>query len=127
VLQFDLSRNIDGAARDVQAAIAAARADLPSTLKTNPTYRKMNPADAPIMILALTSPTRAPDQIYDAVSNIAAEAVAGAGRGQCGAGRRGAARVRIEINPMQLRAPASAWKTCAPRCNRPAPTARAAC
>jgi multidrug efflux pump len=51
----------------------------------------MNPADAPIMILALTSPTRAPDQIYDAVSNIAAEAVAGAGRGQCGTGRRGAA------------------------------------
>ncbi len=54
-LQFDLDRDIDGAARDVQAAINAARADLPANLRSNPTYRKVNPADAPIMILALTS------------------------------------------------------------------------
>eukprot|EP01033_Poteriospumella_lacustris_P021699 gene21699-16164_t len=69
-LQFDLGRDIDGAARDVQAAIAAARVDLPSTLKSQPTYGKINPAEAPIMILALTSRSRSPDQIYDAVSNI---------------------------------------------------------
>src|SRR6202000_215274 len=59
-LQFGLDRDIDGAARDVQAAINAARADLPASLKSNPTYRKVNPADAPIMILALTSDTLTP-------------------------------------------------------------------
>jgi multidrug efflux pump len=69
-LQFDLSRNIDGAARDVQAAINAARADLPSSLRTNPTYRKVNPADAPIVILALTSDTLTQGQIYDAASTV---------------------------------------------------------
>src|SRR5213592_4705174 len=68
-LQFDLSRNIDGAARDVQAAINAARVDLPSTLRANPGYRKANPAAAPVMILALTSKTKTPGQIYDQVSN----------------------------------------------------------
>ncbi|HET7528524.1 MAG TPA: efflux RND transporter permease subunit, partial [Burkholderiaceae bacterium] len=57
-LQFDLSRKIDGAAREVQAAINASRVDLPATLRSNPTYRKMNPADAPVIILALTSKTR---------------------------------------------------------------------
>src|SRR5204862_542155 len=70
VLQFDLSRDIDGAARDVQAAINASRADLPATLRTNPSYRKANPAEAPILILALTSPTRSPSEIYDAVSTV---------------------------------------------------------
>src|ERR1700733_1234551 len=65
-LQFGLDRDIDGAARDVQAGINAARADLPSALKSNPTYRKINPADAPIMIIALTSDTLTPGQIYDA-------------------------------------------------------------
>src|SRR4249919_330340 len=69
-LQFDLDRDINGAARDVQAAINAARVDLPATLRANPTYRKVNPAESPIMILALTSPTRTPGQIYDAVSNV---------------------------------------------------------
>ena len=75
-LQFDLNRDIDGAAREVQAAINAARVDLPATLKSNPTYRKANPSDAPIMILALTSRTRTPQQIYDAVSNIVQQKVA---------------------------------------------------
>jgi multidrug efflux pump len=102
-LQFDLSRDIDGAARDVQAAIAASRADLPSSLKSQPTYRKINPAEAPIMILALTSQTRAPDQIYDAVSNIVQQKllqVNGVGNVELG----GAAlpSVRIEINPTLL-------------------------
>ncbi|HVR54510.1 MAG TPA: efflux RND transporter permease subunit, partial [Pseudorhodoferax sp.] len=67
-LQFDLNRNIDAAAREVQAAINAARADLPSTLRSNPTYRKANPTASPVIILALTSATRTPGQIYDAVS-----------------------------------------------------------
>ena len=70
VLQFDISRDIDGAARDVQAAINAARADLPAALRSNPTYRKFNPADFPILILALTSKTLTPGQIYDQASNI---------------------------------------------------------
>ncbi len=67
-LQFDLARKADSAARDVQAAINAARGDLPLALKANPTYRKINPAAAPILILSLTSSTRSPAQIYDAVS-----------------------------------------------------------
>src|SRR6202000_1416750 len=64
-LQFDLSRNIDGAARDVQAAINASLSQLPNNLLSNPTYRKVNPADAPIMILALTSDTYTTGQMYD--------------------------------------------------------------
>src|ERR1700704_2742043 len=67
-LQFDLNRNIDGAARDVQAAINAARSLLPSGLPSNPTYRKVNPADAPIMLLAMTSDTRSPGDMYDLAS-----------------------------------------------------------
>src|ERR1041385_2335477 len=67
-LQFDLDRTIDGAARDVQAAIQAARSQLPSNLPSNPTWRKVNPADAPIMILALTSDTLAQGKLYDAAS-----------------------------------------------------------
>src|ERR1700750_999446 len=70
VLQFDISRDIDGAARDVQAAINAARADLPAALRSNPTYRKFNPSDFPIMILALASKPPSPGQIYDQASNI---------------------------------------------------------
>ena len=69
-LQFSLNRDIDGAARDVQAAINAARADLPTNLRSNPTYRKLNPADAPILILTLTSKTLTRGQIYDAASNV---------------------------------------------------------
>src|SRR5208337_2545687 len=67
-LQFDLNRNIDGAARDVQAAINAARAYLPSNLPNNPTYRKVNPADAPILIIALTSPVYSRGELYDSAS-----------------------------------------------------------
>src|SRR4051812_28703410 len=75
-LQFDLSRKIDAAAREVQAAINATRADLPATLRSNPTYRKINPSDAPVMILALTSATRTPSQVYDEVSNIVQQRLA---------------------------------------------------
>src|SRR5438270_8760382 len=72
-LQFELSRDIDGAARDVQAAINAARSQLPTSLPNNPTYRKVNPADAPIMILGLTSDTYTQGQMYDAASTILAQ------------------------------------------------------
>src|SRR6266700_1608539 len=70
VLQFDISRDIDGAARDIQAAINASRADLPAALRANPTYSKFNPSNFPIMILALTSKTLSPGQMYDQASNI---------------------------------------------------------
>jgi len=99
-LQFDLDRNIDGAAREVQAAINASRADLPSTLRSNPSYRKMNPADAPIMTLALTSTTKSPGQMYDAVSNILQQKLAtveGVGDVEIGGGSLPA--VRVELNP----------------------------
>src|SRR5271170_93585 len=69
-IQFDLSRNIDGAARDVQAAINAARTYLPANLPGNPTYRKVNPADAPIMIIGLTSDKYGPNKLYDEASTV---------------------------------------------------------
>jgi multidrug efflux pump len=102
-LQFDLSRKIDGAAREVQAAINASRVDLPATLRSNPTYRKMNPADAPVIILALTSKTRTPGQIYDAVSNIVSQRVAqvsGVGDVEIGGGSLPA--VRVELQPLAM-------------------------
>ncbi len=73
VLQFDLNRNIDAAARDVQAAINAARSQLPANLPSNPSYKKVNPADAPILILALTSNTLRRGLVYDAASSILAQ------------------------------------------------------
>ena len=102
-LQFDLNRKIDSAAREVQAAISAARADLPATLRSNPTYRKANPSDAPVIILALTSPTREPSQIYNAVSNIVQQRLAqvpGVGEVEIGGGSLPA--VRVELNPYSL-------------------------
>lgn len=102
-LQFDLDRNIDGAAREVQAAINASRADLPATLNRNPTYRKMNPADAPIITLVLTSNTKSPGQIYDAVSNILQQKLAtvkGVGDVEIGGGSLPA--VRVELNPLAV-------------------------
>src|ERR1700734_2850971 len=72
-LQFDLSRNIDAAARDVEAAINAARSNLPANVPSNPTYRKVNPADSPVMIIALTSATDTKGQMYDAASTILAQ------------------------------------------------------
>lgn len=102
-LQFDLDRNIDGAARDVQAAINAARADLPATLRANPTYRKVNPADTPVMILALTSETRTPGQIYDAVSNVIQQRLLQIhGVGDVELGGASLPAVRVEIAPFSL-------------------------
>jgi multidrug efflux pump len=102
-LQFDLNRDIDGAARDVQAAINAARADLPSNLPSNPTYRKSNPADAPILILALTSKTMTQGQMYDAASNILAQRLAQlSGVGNVIIGGSALPAVRVELNPQAL-------------------------
>ncbi len=102
-LQFDLNRDIDGAARDVQAAINAARADLPASLKTNPTYRKVNPADAPILILAMTSKTLTQGQIYDAASNVFQQQLSQiTGIGQVILGGAALPAVRVELNPQAL-------------------------
>jgi multidrug efflux pump len=102
-LQFDLSRDIDGAARDVQAAINAARAQLPTGMPGNPTYRKANPAEAPVLILALTSKTLSPGQIYDAASTIVAQKISQVeGVGQATVGGSSLPAVRVELNPTAL-------------------------
>jgi multidrug efflux pump len=102
-LQFALNRDIEGAARDVQAAINAARADLPSSLRSNPTYRKVNPADAPIMILSLTSDTRTRGQMYDAASMVLQPALSQIdGVGQVTISGSAARAVRVEIDPAPL-------------------------
>ena len=102
-LQFDLDRDIDGAARDVQAAINAARSLLPSGLPSNPTYRKVNPADAPILILAMTSDTMTRGQLYDAASTILAQKLSQVkGVGQVNVGGSSLPAVRVELNPAQL-------------------------
>src|SRR5437016_517314 len=103
VLQFDLGRNIDAAARDVQAAINAARGQLPTNLPNNPSYRKVNPADAPILILALTSPTVDTGRLYDAASSILQQKLAQVeGVGQVIVGGSALPGVRVELNPMVL-------------------------
>jgi multidrug efflux pump len=103
VLQFDISRDIDGAARDVQAAINAARADLPAALRSNPTYRKFNPADFPIMILAMTSRTLSPGQIYDQASNIIQQKLSQiSGVGDVSLNGASLPAIRIELNPRAL-------------------------
>ncbi len=102
-LQFNLNRDIDGAARDVQAAINAARVDLPADLRTNPTYRKVNPAEFPVLILALTSNVLTRGQIYDSASTIMQQKlsqVAGVGEVQVGGASLPA--VRVELNPRAL-------------------------
>jgi multidrug efflux pump len=102
-LQFDLNRNIDGAARDVQAAINAARAYLPSNLPSNPTYRKVNPADAPILILALTSAVYDRGQLYDSASTIIQQRLSQIqGVGQVNVGGSSLPGVRVDVNPTQL-------------------------
>jgi multidrug efflux pump len=102
-IQFDLSRNIDGAARDVQAAINAARTYLPANLPSNPTYRKVNPADAPIMIIGLTSDKYGPDKLYDEASTIIQQRLSQIqGVGQVNAGGGALPSVRVEVNPTKL-------------------------
>src|SRR5438093_5647652 len=103
VLQFDLDRNIDAAGRDVQAAINAARSQLPSYLPGNPSYRKVNPADAPVLILALTSDTITLPQMYDAADSVLSQNLAQVnGIGQAFVGGAARPAVRAEVNPNQL-------------------------
>jgi multidrug efflux pump len=102
-LQFGLDRDIDGAARDVEAAIQAARADLPSTLHANPTYQKVNPADAPIMVLALTSDTMTPGQLYDSADTLLEQQfsqVSGVGQVELGGSALPAVRVDLQPGPL---------------------------
>ena len=102
-LQFDLNRNIDGAARDVQAAINAARSNLPTNLPANPSYWKVNPSDAPIMILALTSAAYTRGKLYDAASTIMQQRLSQIqGVGQVSVGGSSLPAVRIELNPTRL-------------------------
>ncbi|MBV9273356.1 MAG: efflux RND transporter permease subunit, partial [Verrucomicrobia bacterium] len=102
-IQFDLSRDIDGAARDVQAAINAARTYLPSNLPSNPTYRKVNPADAPIMIFGLTSERYSAASMYDAASTIIQQKLSQVkGVGQVNVGGGALPSVRVDVNPIQL-------------------------
>jgi len=103
VLQFELGRDIDGAARDVEAAIQAARVDLPTTLRNNPSYRKFNPADAPVMILTLTSDTLTTGQIYDSASTILEQKLLQiSGVGEVDLGGSSLPAVRVELNPRAL-------------------------
>lgn len=103
VMQFDLSRNIDGAARDVQAAINAARNNLPTNLPSNPTYRKVNPADAPILLFSLTSDVYTRGQMYDLASSILAQKLSQMqGVGQVIVGGGSLPAIRIDVNPLQL-------------------------
>ena len=102
-LQFDINRDINAAARDVQAAINAARSQLPSYLPQNPSYRKANPADAPILILTLTSDVVPKPQIYDMADSILAQKMSQIqGVGQVFVGGSSSPAVRVELNPMQL-------------------------
>jgi multidrug efflux pump len=102
-LQFDLSRNIDAAARDVQAAINAARGQLPPNLPSNPNYRKVNPADAPILILSITSDTYSVARMYDAASSILQQKLSQVpGVGQVTVGGGALPAVRVEVNPTVL-------------------------
>jgi multidrug efflux pump len=102
-LQFGLNRDIDGAARDVQAAINAARADLPTSLRSNPTYHKVNPADAPILVLALTSKTMRAGQLYDAASTVLQQALSQVeGIGEVDVSGSANPAVRVELEPQAL-------------------------
>jgi multidrug efflux pump len=102
-LQFGIDRNINGAARDVQAAINAARADLPSSLRSNPTYRKFNPASAPILIYTLTSDTLTPAELYDAASTVLAQKLSQVeGVGEVSVSGGSLPAVRVELAPQAL-------------------------
>jgi multidrug efflux pump len=104
-LQFDLGHNIDAAARDVEAAINAARSNLPADLQSNPTYRKVNPADAPIMIISLTSASLPPSALYDAASTVLEQRLSQInGVGQVLVGGSSAPAVRIDVDPNQINA-----------------------
>ena len=103
VVEFGLNRDINGAARDVEAAIQAARADLPTTLRSNPTYRQYNPADSPIMVLALTSNTLTKAQLYDSADSVIQQQLSQVnGVGQITLGGGALPSVRVELQPGKL-------------------------
>ena len=121
-LQFDLDRNIDGAARDVQAAINAARSYLPANLPGNPRYRKVNPADAPIMILSLTSSTYSKGQMYDYASSVMAQRISQiAGVGQVTVGGSSYPAVRVEVDPRKPTATGSRCRRSSRSCGSRTP------
>src|ERR1700726_4576454 len=102
-LQFGLNRDINGAARDVQAAINASRADLPTSLRSNPTYHKVNPADAPILILALSSPTRTAGSLYDSAPTVLQQTLSTVpGVGEVDVSGSANPAVRVELEPNAL-------------------------
>jgi multidrug efflux pump subunit AcrB len=102
-LQFDLDRNVDGAQRDIQAGIAAARADLPQALRSNPTFWNANPADVPILIIGLTSQHMTQGQLFEAASNIVQQKLSQVeGVGQVSVGGSALPAVRVELNPLEL-------------------------
>ena len=102
-LQFNIDRNINGAARDVQAAINASRADLPTSLRTNPSYRKFNPASAPVLIFTLTSSTLTPAELYDAASTVIAQKLSQVeGVGEVSVSGGSPPAVRVELIPPAL-------------------------
>jgi len=112
-LQFDLSRDINGAARDVEAGINAARTYLPSNLPANPTYRKVNPADSPIMVLGLQSDIYDVPELYDEASTVIEQRISQiSGVGEVLVVGASLPAVRIELNPTQLRATESACRPC---------------
>ena len=116
VLQFDIDRDIDGAARDVQAAINASRSDLPAKLPSDLSYRKLNPAEAPVLILILTSNTLTPDRIFDHASTYLQQGLSQLeGVGQVVVGGSSPPAVRVGSIPRAFPNMASVRKTCAPR------------
>ncbi len=127
-MQFDLSRSIEGAARDVQAALNAALSDLPGDMPTLPSFRKFNPASSPILILALTSKTMPGSAIYDAADSVISQRLSqvdGVADVTVAGSEQPALRVRVD--PARLAAMGvSAWKTCARRSPIPTPSARSA-
>lgn len=117
VLVFDLEKDIDGAAREVQAAINGAMSLLPSGMPNNPSYRKANPSDMPIMVLTLTSETQSRGEMYDLASTVLAPAVAGAGVGQVSIGGSSLPAVRVDLNPDAM----SQYGLSLTACARPSP------
>lgn len=115
ILEFNFDRDINGAARDVQAAINAAQSLLPSGMPSRPTYRKANPSDAPIMILTLTSDTYSRGELYDFASTQLAQTIAQIdGVGDVDVGGSSLPAVRVDLNPQALFNGACRWTRCAP-------------
>src|SRR3954471_13183450 len=124
-LQFDLNRNIDAASRDVQAAINAARGQLPANLPSNPNFHKSNPSDAPIMLISLTSDLVQKPKIYDVASSVLQQKISQVeGVGEITVGGGALPAVRGEVNTTLLNGYGLSLRTCARRSPTPTPTGR---